>query len=246
MKMGITLSLVVVVLLQIEFTLAFITPIPQTVNMMCRSTTELIISSTLNSTPMTTTDSIEDNSILSNHLSSMTVLELKDLLRHQGLKVSGNKADLIERLIMGKRSDEKENIDTNNEEDVDLHSKKKKKKEIKKRTKEEKIKQMASIVKKKRIALTDQEGIPSPSLNRQVSMAVESMEEEAGANNSKCDTKIAMSDVDSGSFSDIEGLPDSLISRLNEIGIIKPTPIQRDAIPVALQGKDILGTAQTG
>jgi len=195
---------------------------------------------------MTTTDSIEDNSILSDHLSSMTVLELKDLLRHQGLKVSGNKADLIERLIMGRRSDEKDNIDMNNKEDVDLHSKKKKKKEIEKRTREEKIKQMASIVKKKRIALTDQEGIPSPSLNRQVSMAVESMEEEARANNSKGDTTIAMSDVDSGSFSDIEGLPDSLISRLNEIGIIKPTPIQRDAIPVALQGKDILGTAQTG
>ena len=77
-------------------------------------------------------------------------------------------------------------------------------------------------------------------------MAVESMEEEARVNNSKGDTTIAMSDVDSGSFSDIEGLPDSLISRLNESGIINPTPIQRDAIPVALQGKDILGTAQTG
>ena len=157
MKMGITLSVVVVVLLQIEFTLAFITPIPQTVNMMCRSTTEHIISSTLNSTPMTTTDSIEDNSILSDHLSSMTVLELKDLLRHQGLKVSGNKADLIERLILGRRSDEKDNIDMNNKEDVDLHSKKKKN-ENEKRTREEKIKQMASIVKKKRIALTDQRG----------------------------------------------------------------------------------------
>ena len=30
------------------------------------------------------------------------------------------------------------------------------------------------------------------------------------------------------------------------MNFIKPTPIQGMAIPVALEGKDILGTAQTG
>jgi ATP-dependent RNA helicase DeaD len=42
------------------------------------------------------------------------------------------------------------------------------------------------------------------------------------------------------------GLPQSLVDRLTEIGFTEPTPIQARAIPVALEGKDILGSAQTG
>lgn len=37
-----------------------------------------------------------------------------------------------------------------------------------------------------------------------------------------------------------------LLKALDELGFSKPTIIQRDAIPLALQGRDILGTAQTG
>ena len=40
-------------------------------------------------------------------------------------------------------------------------------------------------------------------------------------------------------------IEDSLNS-LEKMKFTKPTPIQAMAIPVALEGKDILGTAQTG
>ncbi len=42
------------------------------------------------------------------------------------------------------------------------------------------------------------------------------------------------------------GIPLSLIHRLEQIGFTTPTPIQAKTIPVALEGKDILGSAQTG
>tara|TARA_Y100001970_G_scaffold122467_1_gene151782 strand:+ start:2891 stop:4375 length:1485 start_codon:yes stop_codon:yes gene_type:complete len=41
-------------------------------------------------------------------------------------------------------------------------------------------------------------------------------------------------------------IEDSLKHSLSKLNFIKPTPIQGMAIPVALDGKDILGTAQTG
>ncbi len=42
------------------------------------------------------------------------------------------------------------------------------------------------------------------------------------------------------------GLPAQLVETLNKLHITVPTPIQTAAIPPALEGKDILGTAQTG
>ena len=41
-------------------------------------------------------------------------------------------------------------------------------------------------------------------------------------------------------------IEDSLKNSLSKMNFLKPTPIQSMAIPVALEGKDILGTAQTG
>ncbi|WP_425043274.1 DEAD/DEAH box helicase [Primorskyibacter sp. S87] len=46
-------------------------------------------------------------------------------------------------------------------------------------------------------------------------------------------------------FSEL-GLSERLVLRLTEMGIVDPTPIQLRAIPLALQGRDILGLAQTG
>ncbi len=42
------------------------------------------------------------------------------------------------------------------------------------------------------------------------------------------------------------GLPESLTHTLQHMQFNEPTPIQSEAIPLALQGKDILGSAQTG
>ena len=46
-------------------------------------------------------------------------------------------------------------------------------------------------------------------------------------------------------FADL-GLPKKILTALNAIHFNTPTPIQQQSIPVALQGHDILGSAQTG
>ncbi|CUH78846.1 DEAD/DEAH box helicase [Tropicibacter naphthalenivorans] len=42
------------------------------------------------------------------------------------------------------------------------------------------------------------------------------------------------------------GLPAKLVSNLTEMGLVDPTPIQVKAIPHALEGRDVMGLAQTG
>ncbi|MCE2993713.1 MAG: DEAD/DEAH box helicase [Alphaproteobacteria bacterium] len=42
------------------------------------------------------------------------------------------------------------------------------------------------------------------------------------------------------------GLPDKLVNNLTHLNFINATPIQAAAIPVALAGNDVMGTAQTG
>ena len=37
-----------------------------------------------------------------------------------------------------------------------------------------------------------------------------------------------------------------LVTSLKELGFEEPTPIQQQAVPVALEGKDLIGQAQTG
>ena len=46
-------------------------------------------------------------------------------------------------------------------------------------------------------------------------------------------------------FSDM-GLPKRLVTKLMDLGLTEPTPIQARAIPEALNGHDVLGLAQTG
>ena len=41
-------------------------------------------------------------------------------------------------------------------------------------------------------------------------------------------------------------LPESLRHTLTHLNFVEPTPIQAEAIPIALKGNDILGSAQTG
>lgn len=42
------------------------------------------------------------------------------------------------------------------------------------------------------------------------------------------------------------GVPADLVATLTQIGLVTPTPIQKRAIPEALNGRDVLGLAQTG
>ena len=46
-------------------------------------------------------------------------------------------------------------------------------------------------------------------------------------------------------FADL-GLSDDLLRAITEKGYVHPTPIQEQAIPIVLQGRDVLGVAQTG
>jgi ATP-dependent RNA helicase RhlE len=45
---------------------------------------------------------------------------------------------------------------------------------------------------------------------------------------------------------DMLDLPAALVSRLRAMGLTDPTPIQKQAIPHALNGRDVMGLAQTG
>ena len=54
-----------------------------------------------------------------------------------------------------------------------------------------------------------------------------------------------MSNSDDASF-DAFGLSDPLLKDLARIGFVTPTPIQETALPAALDGRDVLGCAQTG
>lgn len=45
---------------------------------------------------------------------------------------------------------------------------------------------------------------------------------------------------------DTLGLGDKVLAAVKDAGYTEPTEIQRDAIPVVLAGKDLLGIAQTG
>lgn len=45
---------------------------------------------------------------------------------------------------------------------------------------------------------------------------------------------------------EVLGLPETMLPALEAINFTIPTPIQAQAIPVAMEGHDILGSAQTG
>ena len=46
-------------------------------------------------------------------------------------------------------------------------------------------------------------------------------------------------------FADL-GLPDVLLSAVLDMGFESPSPIQAKTIPLALEGKDLIGLSQTG
>ena len=50
---------------------------------------------------------------------------------------------------------------------------------------------------------------------------------------------------DSVSFADLKLVPE-LLDAVRDAGYTHPTPIQRQAIPLALAGRDLIGLAQTG
>jgi len=237
MKIGIISISVVLLVGCLTRTTAFVIGQRQHKSDVCCRKSSISRSTCLFSSITPTENNLVSNHLneVSNHLNDLTVLQLKALLRHQGLKVGGNKADLVERLLISSDGNEE-----------DTNSIVQKKKEI--RTKKQKIATIAKIVKKKRATLLVNEGIPSPSLNRQVESRIKAVKNEESKTVNNDDTTATSTEVETNgiSFSDIEGLSTSMVSRLAAMGITVPTPIQQQAIPIAIKGRDILGTAQTG
>ncbi|MDQ6613016.1 MAG: DEAD/DEAH box helicase [Gemmatimonadota bacterium] len=54
-----------------------------------------------------------------------------------------------------------------------------------------------------------------------------------------------LTENDEATFAEL-GLTEPLLDAIRDAGYDKPTPIQREAIPVALKGRDLIGLAQTG
>ncbi|MGA0806529.1 MAG: DEAD/DEAH box helicase, partial [Pseudohongiellaceae bacterium] len=54
-----------------------------------------------------------------------------------------------------------------------------------------------------------------------------------------------MSTADTASFAEL-GLSPAILKALDEVGYERPSPIQARTIPLLLQGRDVLGQAQTG
>lgn len=122
--------------------------------------------------------------------SSLTVPELRGLLRQQNLAVAGKKSELVQRLLSTSAA-----------------------------TAETTTRPAARRAPRTREVATP---IRSPSSNDSNSAA--------SADNS---------------FAEI-GVPTRVVTRLHDMGLATPTPIQKEAIPLALRGKDVLGLAQTG
>jgi ATP-dependent RNA helicase RhlE len=140
--------------------------------------------------------------------SSLTVAQLKTLLKERGSTVGGTKQKLITRLS-----------------------------NLAEEQKHNKISNLSSMAKTgKRKMSTQAMSMPPPSLKQQVREASESQKANGNAKTS--------SNGENG-FSKIY-VPPNLIKRLNEMGISEPTPIQKEAIPLAIKGRDVMGLAQTG
>lgn len=131
--------------------------------------------------------------------STLTVIQLKDLLRKQGKTVSGRKYELVQRLLAALEASD----------DVDV---------------------MVPAEKHKS---------GSSELAQLLSSLAAPQEEVSN------DDEMMVPEKEQDGFSEIK-VPPRLVKQLNNMGLSKPTPIQKGAIPLAMQGRDVMGLAQTG
>ena len=186
-------------------------------------------------------------SALARDLSSLTVVELRGLLREQGSKVSGRKAELVQRLSSGAPF-----ADGGDEDDAELPSA---------NTVEDEEEAPVARRVMRRGATDSSQPDDMDLLNLEFDSIFERNEPEpktAGrvapvrpTTRSMTTTTAATAapkqtqNVSGVSFSDL-GLPEHVLRSLTKMGLTEPTPIQREAIPLALDGIDVMGLAQTG
>ena len=185
---------------------------------------------------------------LTKELSSLTVVELKGLLRAQGCTVSGRKAELIQRLEQSFAVDaviaEGVSISDGNTPIIS-----KKRPAVRDRKEQSRQQKQSAPEKKRAVSISDAEldeefdsifGVTtSPSPSR-----AEIPDSDACVDKAVSDRKAVGNDACTG-FADM-GLPGPVLRQLTNMNIKEPTPIQQQSIPVALKGRDVMGLAQTG
>ncbi|WP_424812872.1 DEAD/DEAH box helicase [Roseococcus sp. YIM B11640] len=90
-------------------------------------------------------------------------------------------------------------------------------------------------------AVAEEAGAEAPALEAAEEVAAE----DAVAEDEAEDEAPAEPEPPRATFEDL-GLSDELVRAVTESGYVHPTPIQEQAIPIVLMGRDVLGCAQTG
>jgi ATP-dependent RNA helicase RhlE len=187
-------------------------------------------------------------------LSCLTVPELKERLKDQGCKVSGRKSELIERLDAAYALDTAVDVSiddtdlfkppapTDAEDTASLYASSSalSRLTIPQLKKLLKAQNCAAVSQHRRQHGNEKQIVASPnetadSLDIEFDSIFDSGDE--------LNTPVA--DTATSGFADMN-IPRPVLRRLDELGFKEPTPIQRDAIPVALNGVDVMGLAQTG
>ena len=189
---------------------------------------------------------------LTKELSTLTVIELKDLLREQGCKVSGRKAELVQRLEQAFIVDTGPKSTANGEGVVDSTNPPARAKRP--AVAERKLK-LKSTTEKAIVteATLDAEfdSVFGSTIVEKAAMPIRTQTTEVldgprGSDalipSSKSEAKVATKNI---GFSDFN-IPKPVLRQISKMGIENPTPIQREAIPKALEGIDVMGLAQTG
>lgn len=181
--------------------------------------------------------------------STMTVVELKGLLRKKGCMVSGRKSDLIKRLSsmaleqeLQQTSSSKKQAPSSNKQATPP----KQRQERSSKHQEATAAPWARIKKSKPkdAPLKQEKPRPKPVVSR-ASDDDDSFRVAQQAREMRKNIVGVKSDADVNGFSEIN-VPPPLVTRLREMGLIDPTPIQKEAIPLAMKGRDVMGLAQTG
>jgi ATP-dependent RNA helicase DDX47/RRP3 len=104
---------------------------------------------------------------------------------------------------------------------------------------------MSPITKKRKIGERNESKAPDTKGQQQTSDVAElGVEELKKATPSELDP-VEVSSLPDKSFADLGIIPE-LCEACEALGFKKPTPIQAQAIPIALEGRDVIGVAETG
>jgi superfamily II RNA helicase len=104
---------------------------------------------------------------------------------------------------------------------------------------------MALITKKRKLSERDESKDPETKRQQQTGELEESVVEEAKTATPAEVDPVELSTAPDKSFADLGIIPE-LCEACETLGFKKPTPIQAQAIPVALEGRDVIGVAETG